>query len=595
MVNRAALLLVLVSCGAGSPTSNVLHPTDRLAVAQPVCGGDSVQNQTDIKGGKVLFGIHPHVIANSSAACCGLCFGVYPAADAWVHENATGYCWCVKGVTGRKPQSSRSAGFRSTPGPTPAPAPAYKPGPLPSAAVLQACETAVTLDPPGTTRGISPYYRLAANSTADCAAACCLDWSCAAFSFNASALDCSLDNGLLPVNSTPAPTSVTSGYLAELAAPVPPFQWSTKFHHNVSFVAEMFFRTEGDSWPTTWLQDSTQLSAAGDRGDFKSPMSMFQVNGVPVSGTPQGGDAFTMQQLGGEFPVNVTQFCVKPSNTVKPTSLLSVGGEVYWGITCMNYGDEQSFKRQHNIYAWIAKATDPHGHGWNFTATPAQFFTGKLSAPMFIQYGQDYQDAVDGYVYAHFPYANDQYTKGIAQSFWNNNDGVLLGRVPKGDILYRERWEFWAGAGAGNNGTWTPDDGAAVSVMAWPQMIGMNQVNFHRPSGRYIVANYGFVDMDGLPRPWHQKPAVYRHRTQLTLFEAPQPWGPFFMFHRDDDWLSPDGAAGSYCPTFPPKWMGTTSAWMVSASCCALSTKARFLHHYNFSTQRVDFSYDESA
>ena len=128
--------------------------------------------------------------------------------------------------------------------------------------------------------------------------------------------------------------------------------------------------------------------------------------------------------------------------------------------------------------------------------------------------------------------------------------------------------------------------------MAWPQMIGMNQVNFHRPSGRYIFANYGFVDMDGLPRPWHQKPEVHRHRTQLTLFEAPQPWGPFFMFHRDDDWLSPDGAAGAYCPVLPPKWMGATSAWMVSASCCALSKKARFLHHYNFSTQLLDFSYE---
>ena len=89
--------------------------------------------------------------------------------------------------------------------------------------------------------------------------------------------------------------------------------------------------------------------------------------------------------------------------------------------------------------------------------------------------------------------------------------------------------------------------------MHWPKMIGMNQVNFYLPSGRYLVANYGFIDLDGQPRPWHQQPHVVQHRTQLTLLEAAQPWGPFSIFHRDDDWQSPDtGPAARTARSFRP-------------------------------------------
>ena len=605
------LLLMLLPSGVPSPASGddrqAMEPRP-LLLAADACGAyGPVQNQTDITGGKILSGFKPHVVTPSSAACCGRCLSEAPAADAWVREDGTGYCWCVQGATGTKPRSSRSCGRRGGPGPLPPPPPPPPsiPGPLPPPAVLRACEAAVTMDPQGTTQHGANFESatLAANSTAvDCSFRCCQNWDCAAFSFEVSTQICTLRSGVLPlIHNSSHSGGVVSGVLGQLAAPEPPFNESAKFFSNVSFAEDMSYGTEGDTWPTTWLADNTQLTAAGDRGDMwpKSHMSMWRVDGSPrATGPPKGQpSAFTMDNIGGEYPVNISQFCGSLHSTggrvgVKPTSLLSVDGDVYWGITCMNYGDEPLFKRQHNYYAWIAKATDTHGAGWDFTTTSTHFFTGRLAAPMFIQYGQDYQDAVDGFVYAHFPYATDQYTGGAAQSFWNNNDDVLLGRVPKSDILDRSRWEFWRGSG-----DWTSDEAAAVSVMHYPQMLGMNQVNFHRPSGRYLLANYGFIDLDGRPRPWHQQPEVKRHRTQLMLFEAPQPWGPFFRFHRDDDWRSPDGAGGGYCPVFPPKWMGATTAWIVSAQCCAKGDGANGIgpnpHHYNFSAQRVDFSFEE--
>jgi hypothetical protein len=43
--------------------------------------------------------------------------------------------------------------------------------------------------------------------------------------------------------------------------------------------------------------------------------------------------------------------------------------------------------------------------------------------------------------------------------------------------------------------------------------------------------------------------------------------------------------------------MGNTTAWIVSAQCCAKGGGANGVganpHHYNFSAQRVDFSFEE--
>jgi len=42
------------------------------------------------------------------------------------------------------------------------------------------------------------------------------------------------------------------------------------------------------------------------------------------------------------------------------------------------------------------------------------------------------------------------------------------------------------------------------------------------------------------------------HRTQLTMLEAPNPWGPWSIFYRNDD--SPS-APGMYGTTFPSRYI----------------------------------------
>jgi hypothetical protein len=74
-------------------------------------------------------------------------------------------------------------------------------------------------------------------------------------------------------------------------------------------------------------------------------------------------------------------------------------------------------------------------------------------------------------------------------------------------------------------------------------------------------------------------------RVQLTLVEAPNPWGPFSIFFRDDDWSGDDGSTGGYTPVFPPAWIGEDDFWLVFTQCCG---NARLpLNNYNFNAQHV--------
>ena len=293
-------LLAAVAAATTSATTSPKTPVPWSGPPPPVCAG-SVANETDIVGGKIL----AKVLTPDNAACCRRCFssGDFPTADAWVRENQTvGNCWCVENAHGTKHAPSRTVGQRATPPPP-------MPGPQPPPAVLEACEAAATLDPRGTRRkpgGSFEHVAMAANSTAsDCTALCCLDWNCVAFSFDTVATICSLMDELAPIANTSDPLSVVTGFLAKLDAPSPPFPQSTKFHSNVTFKSEMYFGTEGDSWPTTWLQDNTQLTAAGDRGDFGTHMSMWRVNG---SAPTTVGDDIPMQPVGSVVCANFDIF-----------------------------------------------------------------------------------------------------------------------------------------------------------------------------------------------------------------------------------------------------------------------------------------------
>jgi hypothetical protein len=328
----------------------------------------------------------------------------------------------------------------------------------------------------------------------------------------------------------------------------------------------------GDMWPITWADDDFLYGGAGDNSG--SAMNFWRIHGGPANWS-QGTGWGIYTELVDPKPIDPKIYCqrpdIDPRYGVKPASLLCMNGVLYFAVELHNYGDNPAFNRQHNITAWIVTSVD-YGKTWNREATKIDFFTGRLASPHFLQFGKDYSGARDDYVYAYFPVGDD------GNSYWENGDYLLLGRAPKYKILEREAWEFYTGLEAGGVPSWSKNDSHANPVFRYHRMTGENHVSYHKGIKRYLMGNYGFIDQEGNPRPYHASggwPESALH-SQLTLFEAPEPWGPWALFYQDDDW----GTYGDYQPCFPTKWMSDDGRTMLMVSSGSFDD-------YNLTTQKV--------
>eukprot|EP00041_Stephanoeca_diplocostata_P026712 m.725040 g.725040 ORF g.725040 m.725040 type:complete len:255 (+) comp23025_c2_seq44:55-819(+) len=209
---------------------------------------------------------------------------------------------------------------------------------------------------------------------------------------------------------------------------------------------------------------------------------------------------------------------------------------------------------------------------------------GPLSAPMFIQGDYIYNDQpmADGdtgpspYVFAYFFYG-----KAENQSFWNNNDAMILGRTT-GAELEQSQWMFFCGSMT--NEQWCPDLADAVDIFSYPKMLGENMVTFDAASNRFIFANYGFYRGDtGAPYSWWSPVVEQRRWSQLTVFESPNLWGPYSLVYLEDNWR--DVNAG-YTPTFPAAWIhGETIGYNIVFQ----MVHSGFWDDYNFAVQQYTF------
>jgi hypothetical protein len=337
-------------------------------------------------------------------------------------------------------------------------------------------------------------------------------------------------------------------------------------------------RGDGDMWPITWADDDLLYGGAGD--NTGSPMNFWRIHEGPKEAFLGTGWGVWLELI-DPLPIDPKVYCQRadlhPKNGVKPASLLSMNGVLYFAVELHNYGDNPNFNRQHNIQAWIITSTD-YGKTWNRSATPTDFFTGRLASPHFIQFGRDYAGARDEFVYAMFPSADD------GGSYWENGDFLLLGRAPRYEILRREAWTFYTGTGADQQPAWSADEAAARMILRYPSMTGENHVSYNPGIRRYLMGNYSFLDEDGNPRPYHAKGAwpTSAMRSQLTLFEAPEPWGPWSLFHQDDNW----GTYGDYQPCFPTKWISPDGKNLLMVSSGSFDD-------YNMVIQKIELEVDE--
>ena len=385
------------------------------------------------------------------------------------------------------------------------------------------------MDPPTQARYNSDFasIQLPSNSTlAACSDLCCSTPSCVAFSYNTpqpiktcvggkccaeGSVCCMLKNGWGTLEPNPFPPGqVTTGVVVEPApwapGPTPPFPPSPLIL-NVSFGPVGFWSDTqgGDTWPSAWASDGSTYG--WDCDAHGSPMSLWRLPPTPFNVTPT--------LVGDVQAIDYTHLCAPygptgsfPKVNVKPSGMVALGsGMLIAGISCMEYGDDPAFNRQHNLGGFLATSED-FGVSWRNATPVGTLFKGRLSAPAFVSCGQANApcSAKDGgWLYVFFPGSVDD------ESYWDNNDGVWLGRVPEGDPTNTSAYEFFGGMGGGNAPRWTSDPRQAEPTLSFPLMVGENPVMWIPPLDRYIFCNFGFIDHAGNPRPWHTEPYMMPH------------------------------------------------------------------------------------
>jgi len=331
---------------------------------------------------------------------------------------------------------------------------------------------------------------------------------------------------------------------------------------NAVFDKYRLHKGDGDMWPWTWANDDALYAASGDIPG--SVMNFWKVSGEPYF-------YGLVVQMINYTPVDA-EFAKKlpdthPWNNLKPAGVICIDGRLYMSVSSMNYGEQEHYYRQRYPNGWII-TSDDYGITWDKEATPYDFFNGALSGPTFVQYGKNNAGSRDSYVYACFSCGYN------GHAYWENADQLLMGRVPNDRILNRGAWEFYAGGEK-----WDSDHKNAKPVFEYPNMTGQNFIQYNKGVGRYIMGNYSFMSEQGEPRPYHAGEFLGVHTkypSQLSLFEAPEPWGPWSVFHIDDNW----GMYGGYQPSFPTKWISEDGLTMHMASSGSFDD-------YNFTVQKL--------
>jgi hypothetical protein len=280
---------------------------------------------------------------------------------------------------------------------------------------------------------------------------------------------------------------------------------------------------KGDTFPMTWADDDEIYASAGDPlwGESRSGLDVEIFSGMPpdykITKAHHMNDYLGW---GGDGP--------------KPGGMICVDGILYLAFQNMlrMRRPPYSLLSQHGSDAQIVYSTS-HGKSWvpSLANIGTPMFLGhKFGGPAFINFGKNNAHARDEYVYA------------VSTDQWDNGSNLRLGRVPNGEIMRREAWEFICAFESGGEPAWHHDLDEAIPVLSLHRWLGLPDMVYLAGIRRYLLLTWrlhkDFSPDDG---------------TDLLVFESPEPWGPFSLAHCEEYW---EGQAFTpYCPRLPLKWL----------------------------------------
>jgi hypothetical protein len=292
---------------------------------------------------------------------------------------------------------------------------------------------------------------------------------------------------------------------------------------------------KGDSFPMTWAADGDIYTSAGDPGwgESHSGLDVEKFSGGP-----------TDYKISKVHPMN--DYLGWGGDGPKPTGMICVDGIIYLAVQNL-LGTRQppfSLTSQHGsdahiIYSLNQGLTSYYWMPALRNIAPPMFPGHHFGGPAFVNFGQNNAGARDNYVYAA---SSDQ---------WDNGSNLRLGRVPADHIVRREAWEWVSAFTPAGEPAWHYDLSEAVPILSLHRWLSQPELVYLAGIQRYLLLTWrlhkDFSPDDG---------------SDLLIFEAPEPWGPFSLVYLEEYWEGKD--YNPYCPRLPLKWMNPdgTSGWL---------------------------------
>lgn len=349
---------------------------------------------------------------------------------------------------------------------------------------------------------------------------------------------------------------------------------------------------QGDNWHMTWSEDDRQYVALCDGTGWPDVAGYtgepYNARVYALCGDPP---KHTFEHLAGypdllsEEPPNVSRYY--------GFGILAVDGCIYHFMSTPNHPFHEPKPRfvgakliysPDNGRTWRNQDGGPvRWERWEDRSRDNMAFLYEpgdaFSLLTMLQMGKGYEHNRDGYVYVYAPNGN---TEGSINQ-------LVMFRVPKGRILQRAAYEYFASCGPDGRAQWTPDIEARGVVHTFPSgwvNKGVHPYAWHpsvvynAPLGLYLMANWGMgCDDEG---KWFGKPSY------LGFWTALKPWGPWTQVHEETAWMPRgDPAARAYQPQISPKWIAGDgrSFWLVFTDFRPVDGERSY---YCFNCQKVE-------
>jgi hypothetical protein len=185
------------------------------------------------------------------------------------------------------------------------------------------------------------------------------------------------------------------------------------------------------------------------------------------------------------------------------------------------------------LYMWIRNAgnsqltwSSDHAQTWTWSTWK---FTNGFGCPTFLNFGRNYADAHDAFVYV---YSHD------SDSAYEAADQFVLGRVPKDRIKDRDAYEFFKSLDATAQPVWTKHIEQRRAVFHYPGRCYRSSITYNAALKRYLWCQT-------LPG------SDARFSGGFGIYDAAQPWGPWTTVFFTEHWDVGPGETSS----LPTKWM----------------------------------------